>query len=65
MCGWYAPENAYKKQKRLLHHCPSGMLLYLVTQDQFSLLLAFKLLSKKAQLLGYETQVCVAMAMLP
>lgn len=56
MKRWYHPEDISVKGTRLLHHHPGGNHVTIFRSYDF-LKIAFKLLTQKAQLLGYTPQV--------
>lgn len=58
MKAWYQPDRIVIKQgRRLLHSHPEGMLHLVQSLDSPLPSLAFKLLTEKAQLLGYAQDV--------
>ena len=58
MKAWYQPDRIVVKQgRRLLHTHPEGMLHLVQSLDSPLPSLAFKLLTEKAQLLGYAQDV--------
>lgn len=65
MKAWYQPDRIVVKQgRRLLHSHPEGMLHLVQSLDSPLPSLAFKLLTEKAQLLGYAQDVRIVISII-